>query len=194
MRNIYLVFIFIGLFSLFILSCQDDNELTRLSDMGTRGSVLSSSVSFVSVCLDSTTCWQTSSFGTCYVKIPSYEGTEWFDIVLTSTPKQIATSHYINNKYLFIHANSPILKSFSYDSIIRITDGLKVIYYEGKRVEQGSATYRRYLTNPKGVLSIFSNNGYHMSGEFDGVLYDVYEKQTHNIRIMFHKIPISIIQ
>ncbi|MBR1626786.1 MAG: hypothetical protein IJ681_06550 [Bacteroidales bacterium] len=181
-------------FAFVFVACEDNDDYSHsaIYEYGNRN--LNSGKMSVIVLSDGSKAWKTNKFETCYVKIPSANNPEWFDIVATESQMLHKRGQTADNRYLFIHADNPENASFPYNRGITIESGIKVIYYEGKSVEDGHASYRHYMTDPKGKLIIYANDGKYMQGEFHGTLYDVYEKATHSVNIRFSRIPVSLVK
>ncbi len=191
MKRIVKIVCIVFLISFSIVSCDDNNRSNDLYDIIDK-LPYSKSETYMAMFVDNQTTWQSNEFETCYVKIPTIENPTWFDIVFAYNEEQTNYIDKIDNKYLFIHTDNILTKFFSFDSVVCFENNLKIIYYEDKRIEENHAIYSKYLTNPKGKLTITYNDGNYMSGNFIGTLYDIYKKQTHNVVLYFNHIPISI--
>lgn len=194
MKKIILLLVSALLLSQVFIACGDNNDDNGQNTQGIGNIPFTSSQTYVVMNLDNESFWQSADFSTCYVKIPSQDNTEWFDIVMTSSKEATASEENNDDKYLFIHAENPLVKSFSYDTTVTITSGVKIICYQGKQVENNRATYEKYFTNASGTLIITENDGKYMSGKFNGELQDIINKQTCNAVIMFNKIPVSLVK
>lgn len=192
MKRIFWI-VCIGLFlGCSLLSCEKDDN--NKDDIYTMISKLpySTTETYMAMFIDNQKTWQANEFTTCYVKIPTTDNVSWFDIVFLSDSLSNNSSKDTNDRYLFVHVDNPLVKSFSFDSVVCIENNFKIIYYENKKIEENHAIYSKYLTNPTGKLTITYNDGSYMSGNFVGTLYNIYKKQTHNVAFCFNRVPISI--
>ena len=179
---------------MFIVSCREEDDTKRFLSEGNMTSFYSESQSYVIVRADNSLLWQSNKFETCYVKIPNGNSPNWFDIVLTADTNIMHVSAKAIDKYLFIHAENPLTKSFTYDSIVTITNNLKIIYYEGKKVIDNRPEYKKYLTASAGTLVITHNDGKYMSGNYRGVVKGITDAKQYNIDVVFNKIPMSLVK
>lgn len=148
----------------------------------------------VMIVLDDNVLWKANKFSTCYAKIPTNDNPQWFDILFMAEENQLTSSSICADNYLFIHTDMPQTKDFCFDTIRSFSTGLKIIYSEGKHIEDAHVTYAKYLTNPKGILTINHNDGKNMSGVFDGTITDIMKSTTHTVKIVFNNVPISLVK
>lgn len=165
--------------STFMFACKDDDEPTQPSHP--------SSNTYVTSYLNNQLSWDSEQLSTSYVKIPQISNPEWFDIVLEQD------TLCGKNRYLYIHATNPLVKNFSFDSVITLTSGFSVIYYEGKKTQGHTANYDLYLTTTTGTLTITSNDSQYLSGEFSSQMIDVISSQSYQVRFIFNHLPIEIV-
>lgn len=163
----------------FMLACKEDDEPKHPSH-------LSSNI-YITSYLNGQLSWDSEQLSTSYVKIPQINNPEWFDIVLEQD------TLYGKNRYLYIHATNPLVKNFSFDSVMTLTSGFSVIYYEGKKTQGHTADYDMYLTTQTGTLTITSNDSQYLSGEFSSQMIDVISSQSYQVRFIFNHLPIEIV-
>lgn len=138
--------------------------------------------------------WASGRLDKAYAKIPSLDSPTWFDIVLSGREVNSLCTLQDTDRYLYIHANNPMAKNFSYDSVVTISSGVNLIYYQGKTVEDQIPQYDKYITSANGTLTIINNDGQTISGTYIGYSKDAISNKTDTIHAIFNKVPISLVK